>query len=64
MNDGLRLMAVASQLVGFIIIFLLRTYDIAIFWQGVVLGLMLCSVSLIWLFCRYARNKKLLDRHR
>ena len=60
MNDGLRLVAVGSQLIGFIVIFLMRTYGVATFWQGVVLALMLISALLVWLRRRYERNRKLL----
>lgn len=62
MNDGLRLAAVGSQLVGFIVIFLMRTYEVATFWQGMVLALMLISALLVWLRRRYERNRKLLHQ--
>lgn len=62
MNDGLRLAAVASQLLGFIIIFLMRTYEVASLWQGVVLALMLLSAFLIWIRRHYERNKKLMQQ--
>lgn len=62
MNDGLRLAAVGSQLLGFVIIFLLRTYEAPGFWQGVVLCLMLGSALVIFLIRRYQRNKQLRGR--
>ncbi len=60
MNDGLRLAAVGSQLIGFMVIFMMRTYEVATFWQGLVLALMLLSAFLIWMRRRYERNKKLM----
>jgi len=62
MNESLRLAAIASQLIGFIIIFLMRTYEIDAVWQGVVLMLMLLSALAIWLVKRYQKNKKLLGK--
>ncbi|WP_028304270.1 hypothetical protein [Oceanospirillum maris] len=62
MNESLRLAAIASQLIGFIIIFLMRTYEIDAVWQGVVLILMLLSALAIWLVKRYQKNKKLLEK--
>jgi uncharacterized membrane protein YqjE len=62
MNESLRLAAIASQLIGFIIIFLMRTYEIDAVWQGVVLMLMLLSALAIWLVKRYQKNKKLLEK--
>lgn len=62
MNDSLRLAAVGSQLIGFIVIFLMRTYEVATFWQGLVLALMLLSAFLIWMRRHYERNKKLMQQ--
>lgn len=62
MNDNLRLLAVFTQLSGFIIIFLMRTYAIDIFWQGCVLALMLLSALGVWLLRRYRKNKQI--RHK
>jgi len=62
MNDSLRLAAVGSQLIGFIVIFLMRTYQVDTVWQGGVLVLMLLSAFLVWLRRRYERNKKLMDQ--
>lgn len=59
MSDPLKLTAVGCQLSGFIVIFLMRTYDVAGFWQGTVLVLMLLSALLIGLRRRYERNTKL-----
>jgi Na+-driven multidrug efflux pump len=61
-NDSLRLWAIFSQLLGFIVIFLLRTYEVPGFWQGIVLALMLSSALLIWLIRLYRKNKRLKDR--
>lgn len=57
MNDGLRLAAVISQLIGFGLIFFMFTYGVDGFWQGVVFALMLLSALVIWLIRRYRRNK-------
>ena len=57
MNDGLRLAAVISQLIGFALIFFMFTYEVDGFWQGVVFALMLLSALVIWLIRRYRRNK-------
>ena len=62
MNDSLRLAAVGSQLIGFIVIFLMRTYQVDTVWQGGVLVLMLLSAFLVWLRRRYEHNKKLMDQ--
>ena len=62
MNESLRLAAIASQLIGFIIIFLMRTYEVDVVWQGIVLMLMLLSALAIWLVKRYQKNKKLLEK--
>ena len=62
MNESLRLAAIASQLIGFIIIFLMRTYEVDVVWQGIVLMLMLLSALAIWLVKRYHQNKKLLEK--
>lgn len=62
MSDRLRLAAIASQLIGFVVIFLLRTYEAAAFWQGLVLAAMLASAFVIWLLRRYQRNKVRRDR--
>lgn len=62
MQDNLRLLAVFSQLLGFIIIFLMRTYEVDSFWQGCVLALMLLSAFLIWLTRQYRKNKRLKDK--
>lgn len=61
MNDTLRLAAVASQLAGLLLIFLMRTYGVAVFWQGVVLTGMLLAALVIWLLRRYRRNQTLRD---
>ncbi len=62
MHDNLRLLAVFSQLLGFIIIFLMRTYEVDSFWQGCVLVLMLLSAFSIWLIRQYRKNKRLKDK--
>jgi len=62
MSDGLRLTAVASQLIGFVIIFLMRTYETSAVWQGFVLFLMLLSALAVWLVGRYQKNRRLLDK--
>lgn len=62
MQDNLRLLAVFSQLLGFIIIFLMRTYEVDGFWQGCVLTLMLLSALAIWLIRQYRKNKHLKDK--
>ncbi len=62
MNDRLRLLAVGSQLIGFIVIFLMRTYEVALVWQGAVLILMLIAAFLIWVRRRYERNRKLMGQ--
>ena len=62
MNESLRLAAIASQLIGCIIIFLMRTYEVDVVWQGIVLMLMLLSALAIWLVKRYQKNKKLLEK--
>ncbi|MBB1488804.1 hypothetical protein [Oceanospirillum sediminis] len=63
MNDNLRLVAVFSQLAGFILIFLMRTYNVDAFWQGVVLVLMLASALTIWLVRRYRKNKTVKSKY-
>lgn len=57
--DTLRALAIASQAIGFIVIFMLQTLlgDAARPWQGVTLAVMVACALLIAVMRRYRRNK-------
>ncbi|OPX56316.1 hypothetical protein SAMN02745127_00579 [Oceanospirillum multiglobuliferum] len=58
MHDSLRIWAIGSQLLGFLLLIGLRTYDAAAHWQILVFVLMLLAAFYIALLRRYKNNKR------
>lgn len=57
--DPLRVLAIASQALGFVLIITLETVlgDAARLWQGITLGVMLVTALSVALMRQYRRNK-------